>query len=252
MRKINPFCSIVLCLCILFLFTAAARAQSDATVSPGTVRDEVRQLISDLNNPNYDYSKVPGRMREVFQDFRSATSSMDPGDAAQFRGDLMQQLMPVIMANQQKIQEAVRMEFLNSLQQPLGCSDDEFAAIKPYLEKVVDDWQAMQINRFRPPAPATANATPGAAPAPGATPAQNNPPRPPMGGNTSAVQQAAADLQQTLEDSSSTNDLIKNKLDTLRQAQDKAQQDLKVARSQLQELLTERQEGVLVEYGLLD
>ena len=251
MRKTHLFSGILLCLCFIFLLSATARAQTDSTVSPGTVREEVRQLITDLNNPNYDYSKVPDRMREVFQDFRSATSSMDPGDAAQFRGDLMQQLMPVIMANQQKIQDAVRMAFLNSLQQPLGCSDDEFAAIKPYLEKVVDDWQAMQINRFRPPTPPTANATPGATP--NAAPAQNTPPRPPMGGNnTSAVQQAAADLQQTLDDPSSTNDLIKNKLDTLRQAQDKAQQDLKVARGQLQELLTERQEGVLVEYGLLD
>ena len=33
---------------------------------------------------------------------------------------------------------------------------------------------------------------------------------------------------------------------------DKAKQDLNVARSQLQALLTERQEAVLVEYGLLD
>ena len=55
-----------------------------------------------------------------------------------------------------------------------------------------------------------------------------------------------------MSDPNANTDLIKNKLDILRQAQDKAKQDLNVARGQLQALLTERQEAVLVENGLLD
>ena len=224
---------------MMSLIALPAKAQNAdrprPAASPGQVRAEVHQLINDLNDPNYDFSKFPDRMRETFQDFRSATDSMDPSQAQQFRQELFQQLMPVIQANQQKIQDAMRLAFLKSLQQPLGCSDDEFAAIKPYLEKVVDAFQATQTNRFRG---GPANGTQG----------QNNQPA----ANTSEVQKAASDLRTALDDPSANPDLIKNKLEILRQAQDKAKQDLTVARSQLQALLTERQEAVLVEYGLLD
>jgi hypothetical protein len=210
-----------------------------AAASPEQVREEVHQLINDLNDPNYDFSKVPDRMQQMFQDFRSATDSMDQDTARQFRQDLFQQLMPVLQQNQQKIQQAFRDSFLNGLQKPMGCSDEEFAAIRPYLEKVADAFQATQVNRFRG----------GGGPQNG-TQGPNN--QRPTDAQVSAVQQAASDLQATLSDDNASADLIKNKLDILRQAQDKAKQDLTVARSQLQALLTARQEAVLVEYGLLD
>jgi hypothetical protein len=227
----------IFCGLMMSLIAVPARAQNaggESSATPGQVREEVHQMINDLNDPNYDFSKFPDRMRQTFQDFRAATDGMDPSAAQQFRQEMFQQLMPVIQANQQKIQDAVRLAYLKSLQEPLGCSDDEFAAIRPYLEKVVNAWQATQTNRFRGP-----NGTQG----------QNN--RPPAA-TTSDVQKAAGDLQETLADPDANPDLIKTKLDILRQAQDKAKQDLTVARSQLQALLTERQEAVLVEYGLLD
>jgi hypothetical protein len=206
--------------------------------SPGQVRDEVRSLINDLNDPNYDYSKVPQRMRDVFQDFRSATDGMDPDRAQQFRQDLFQQLMPVLQANAQKIQDAMRLAFLKSLQQPLGCSDDEFTAIQPYLGKVVDAITASQVNRFG----GGGGRIPGI---PGrAQPTANQ--------QLTPVQKAINELQTTLDDPNSSSDLIHNKLDAVRQARDKAKQDLIVARSQLQALLTQRQEAILVEYGLLE
>lgn len=238
---IKKYVPLIVLLALAMSLTATPARAQDASATPGQVRDEVRQLISDLNDPNYDYSKVPDRMRQVFQDFRAASNSMDPDRAQQFRQDLMTQLMPVIMQNQQKIQDAVRLAFLKSLQTPMGCSDDEFAAIKPYLEKVANALQASQLNRFGPPR----NGTQG----PG-NPGQGNPSS--GGAKVSAVQQAATDLQTTLSDSNASSDLIKNKLDVLRQAQAKAKQDLTVARNALQALLTERQEAVLVEYGLLD
>jgi hypothetical protein len=224
----------IFCGLSMSLITLPARAQDAPVATPAQVREEVHQLITDMQDPNYDFSKIPDRMRQTFEDFRAATQSMDPDTSQQFRQELTQ-LMPVIMQNQQKIQDAMRLAFLKSLQEPLGCSDDEFSAIRPYLAKVVDAWQASQVNRFRPPR----NVTQGA----------NNPP---PAGSVSPVQQAATDLQSTLEDANANPDLIKNKLDILRQAQDKAKQDLTVARKQLQALLTERQEAVLVEYGLLD
>lgn len=234
--------SLLLCGMMMALICVPAPAQQNnnnnngSTATPGQVREEVNQLIRDLNDPNYDYSKVPTQMREVFQDFRSATDGMDQDQAQQFRQDLMSRLFPVIQQNQAKIRQAVQDEYLKSLQQPMGCTDDEFAAIRPYLEKVVDAAQAAQVNRFR----GFRNTADGAQQRPA-----NNP-------NASPVQQAADDLEQTLNDPSSNSDLIKNKVDTLRQAKDKANQDLTIARSQLQALLTQRQEAVLVEYGLLD
>jgi hypothetical protein len=243
MKSVNKFL-LALCGLVLMLTAVPANAQQNpdaqaAPASPAQVREEVHQLITDMQDPNYDFSKIPDRMRQAFQDFRSATDGMDPDTAQQFRQDLMTQLMPVLQANQQKIQEAIRMSFLKSLQTPLGCSDDEFSALMPYLEKVVDAFQATQVNRFRPQNQ-NQNGTQG--------PNQQRP----NNANVSAVQQAASDLQDTLSDPSANSDLIKNKLDILRQAQDKAKQDLTVARGQLQALLTQRQEAVLVEYGLLD
>jgi len=229
----------IFCGLSMSLITLPARAQDAPVATPAQVREEVHQLITDMQDPNYDFSKIPDRMRQTFEDFRAATQSMDPDTSQQFRQELMTQLMPVIMQNQQKIQDAMRLAFLKSLQQPMGCTDEEFAAIRPYLEKVVDAYQASQVNRFRG----------GGGPQNG-TQGPNNPR--PANAAVSAVQQAAADLQQTLGDDNASPDLIKNKLDILRQAQDKAKQDLTVARSQLQALLTERQEAVLVEYGLLD
>jgi hypothetical protein len=233
----------IFCGLMVSLIAVPAKAQQTpdaqtAAATPGQVREEVHQLITDMQDPNYDFSKIPDRMRQTFQDFRSATESMDQDTAQQFRQELFQQLMPVLQQNQQKIQDAMRLAFLKSLQQPLGCSDEEFAAIRPYLEKVVDAYDASQVNRFR-----------GGGPRNGTQGPNNQRPTSP---NVSAVQQAASDLQSTLSDPNAPSDLIQNKLDTLRQAQDKAKQDLTVARSQLQALLTQRQEAVLVEYGLLD
>jgi hypothetical protein len=235
--KTSTFLLAMICGLLLGAIPGRALAQDNGGggggASPGQVREEVRSLISDLNDPNYDYSKVPDRMREVFQDFRTATQDMDPGQAQQFRQDLFQQLMPTLQANQAKIQAAIQLAFLKSLQTPMGCTDDEFAAIRPYLEKVVQAYMASQVMRFGGPRGPAAN-----------TPQPNQ--------QTSDVQKAVDELRTALDDTNSSSDLIKNKLDVLRQAKDKANQDLKVARTELQALLTERQEAVLVEYGLLE
>jgi hypothetical protein len=237
-RKLTALSGAVVGSAMLALGATAALGQT-AGASPGQVRQEVRQLANDLQDPNYDYSKAPERIREVFRDFRSATEGMSPDDAQQFRQELFQTIGPVLQAHQQQIADAMRMSFLKGLQQPLGCSDDEFAAIRPYLEKVVEAQQATQVFRFGGPGSGI-----------GQQGGQNG--TQPGGMKLSAVQQAASDLQAAVNDPNTSEDLIRNKLDLLRQARDKAQQDLKVARAALQQLLTQRQEAVLVENGLLE
>src|SRR5580704_2647124 len=102
-KLLMTFCGLMM---TLIAVSAQAQRTPDAQAAPATpaqVREEVHQMITDMQDPNYDFSKIPDRMRQTFQDFRSASDSMDADTAQQFRQELMTQLMPVIMANQQKI-----------------------------------------------------------------------------------------------------------------------------------------------------
>jgi len=219
-----------------------AAPQQERVVTQQQLQQEVRQLAADLDDPNYDYSKAPARIRQAFQDMGSVTNNMDPDEARQFRADLMQQVLPVFQRNQAKIQKAMQMAFLKDLQEPLGASDDEFAVIQPLLEKVVDAMREANggAARFRGfgggPGQRNNNSQNGAA--------NNQPPSP--------VDQATQDLQAAIDDPNMNSDVIKTRLDTLRQAKSKASQDLTVARGALRAVLTVRQEAVLVDRGILD
>ena len=59
-------------------------------------------------------------------------------------------------------------------------------------------------------------------------------------------------LQTTLENTSATPDTIKQQLTQLRAAKEKAKQDLAKAQQDLRQVLTLRQEAILVLMGLLD
>lgn len=212
--------------------------------TPEQVRQEVRQLIVNLDDPNYDYSKVPAQMRQIFVDFRSVSNSMDPDQAAQMRRDLFQQVMPAIQRNQAKIQHAMQDDFLKQLQEPLGSSDEEFAALLPLLEKVADAMRestggTVRFRNMGGPGGPNGNA-------PQVNNSQWN------NQNLSAVDQATLDLQTALDDPNTNDDVVRTKLDTLRQVKAKAKEDLTVARNELRSLLTVRQEGILVDRGLMD
>ena len=210
--------------------------QQQMAFTPEQLQSEVTQLARDLDDPNYDYSQVPDRMRQIFQDFRAVTQNMDPDRAQQFRQQLFMQIFPVIQRNQAKIQAAMQFAYIKNLQEPLGCSDDEFAALKPSLLKVVQAIQASQLMGFGRP--------PGGGGPPGQAQQQQQ--------NLTPLQQAVQALQTALSDDSSTQDSINSKVDAVRLAKDKAQQDLKNAREELRALLTIRQEAYLVSEGLLD
>jgi septal ring factor EnvC (AmiA/AmiB activator) len=73
------------------------------------------------------------------------------------------------------------------------------------------------------------------------------------GGNapSTPVQAAREDLNKTLDNKDASADDIKAKLTALRDAETKAEGDLDKARQELKELLTQRQEAVLVMDGIL-
>ena len=71
-------------------------------------------------------------------------------------------------------------------------------------------------------------------------------------GPPSAVQVALQDLQATLDNTASTADMIKAKLDALRAARSKAKEDLVAAQGDLKSILTQRQEAEMVIFGMLE
>jgi hypothetical protein len=132
---------------------------------------------------------------------------------------------------------------MNRIKDALGANDDEFAAIQPKLQTV------MQLQRDVTPRMRMFGR--GGGPGGGGGPGRFNGG---FGASTqpSAVQTALQDLQTTLDDQNASPDAIKSKLDTLRQARSKAKQDLVVAQQDLKSVLTQRQEAVLVLMGMLD
>jgi hypothetical protein len=212
------------------LATASARAQSNDAPSPGDLRREVRQLAADLDDPAFDWTKAPKRLQQFFADFRNVMQNMNGDDRPQFAQDLMQQMMPVMQRHQDQIQKAMQMAFLLDLQAPLGCSDDEFAALSPLLQNVATAMQEVQGGRAR-----FARFFGG----------QSSQPLTP-------VDQATKDLQAALDDTNSSADLIQTKLDALRHAKDAAKQNLRAAQDALRQVLSMRQEAELVRRGFLD
>ncbi len=73
----------------------------------------------------------------------------------------------------------------------------------------------------------------------------------PMGEQT-ALDKAVAQLRTTLENQSATAEEIKTQLTNVRQAREKARQELAVAQQDLKKILTVRQEAILVSMGQLD
>jgi len=71
-------------------------------------------------------------------------------------------------------------------------------------------------------------------------------------GEQTALEKAMAQLRTTLENQSATPEEIKTQLTAVRQAREKAKQELAVAQQDLKKILTLRQEAMLVEMGTLE
>src|SRR5205823_13756957 len=69
---------------------------------------------------------------------------------------------------------------------------------------------------------------------------------------TTAVGKASADLRTTLDNKDSAPETIAKKLAALREAREKAHKDVADAQKELKEILTQRQEAVLVINGMLE
>jgi hypothetical protein len=167
-------------------------------------------------------------------------------------------MLPQMIAQSQK-------RSLDHIKTLIGSSDDEFAALSPFVEKILEMKIAEQINDARGMMAHGGSAIVALA-APGGNAAQSpqvqqaaqmmqqlvtglstyNFGRPP-----SELQVATNELSAAIEDRNSTPDFLANKLAAFRAARNKAADDLKQTQDALKQLLTQKQEGLLVMEGLL-
>jgi hypothetical protein len=133
----------------------------------------------------------------------------------------------------------MRQRMMDNLKNQLGSTDDEFAAIEPKLTKVMDIEQDLRSGNR--------GGFGGYGGRRGGGGGGNNAPAP-----TTPVAIAVKALQDVIDNKDSKPEDIKPKMDALRDAKTKAHTDLTAAQKELSEVLTQRQEAVLVLAGILE
>jgi len=128
----------------------------------------------------------------------------------------------------------MRERMLGMVREQVGANDDEWQVLSPKIEAVMT---SMRDARAGGMGGGRRGGGPGGAP--------DEQPQ-------SAVSNASRDLRTALENQDTNAETINAKLAALREARAKAQQDLTSAQKDLKELLTARQEAVLVSMGMLD
>lgn len=135
-----------------------------------------------------------------------------------------------------------RQRMMDRIKDQMGASDDEWKVIEPKLDKVMQaerdargGGMGMMFGRRSRDRGQNSGST-----------AQNN------DRSQSAVEQASLDLRKTLDNKDASASEIASKLTALRDARTKAHANLQAAQKDLKDVLTARQEAVLVMMGMLD
>jgi hypothetical protein len=147
-----------------------------------------------------------------------------------------------------------RQAMTERLKTELGATDDEFKVLQPKIEKIQQLERDMQTSRYSGMRRGRGGNRGGANGNQANQPGQ--PAQPGQAGGTqpqqSDVAAKTAELQKLLEDKDAKPDEIKAKLQALRDAKTKAKEELTKAQAELKELLSARQEAVLVSSGVLE
>lgn len=136
----------------------------------------------------------------------------------------------------------MRERMMNRIKEQLGASDDEWKAIQPKVDKVMNAQRESRGGGFG--FGGGGRGGPGGGGGGGGGGADQAP--------TTAVGKASADLRTTLDNKDAAPETIAKKLATLREAREKARKDVGDAQKELKEILTQRQEAVLVINGMLE
>jgi hypothetical protein len=128
------------------------------------------------------------------------------------------------------------------LKDALGTTEEEWKAIQPKLEKVAQAQRELRSSSMRSMFGRSRRGGDTGGQGEAASAAQPSSP----------LAQASKDLQATLDNKAAKPEEIKAKLEALRAARAKAREELKAAQKDLTDVLTQRQEAVLVGMGLLE
>lgn len=126
----------------------------------------------------------------------------------------------------------MRDRMMNAMKEQLGATDEEWTVLRPQIEKVQTAQRSARGGAF------------------GMGRGGRGGDRPAEGEN--AVQTASRELRSALENRNTSAEELTRRLTALREARAKAQAELVAAQKGLKELLTARQEAVLVQNGMLD
>lgn len=230
----------LICLLILLLLIAPAipawgQAAPDAgAFDPQKFEEQAKDLLQQVQRPDTDPQQVMGQFRDLMRQFRDETANMSPEQADQIRQRLMQDLGPLMAQAMPTIMRRMEEARLNQLKGELELSDEEFGVIKPAIQKVMDAQRTVTMAGMR------------------RGPRGQGGPPPGVPGASAPLATAMSALRETLQDPNAKPDMIKARLDAVRQAKAQAEHDLAVAQAELRPLLTIRQESILVQYGLLE
>ncbi len=134
--------------------------------------------------------------------------------------------------------EQMRERMAQMMQERLGISEEEWTVLSPKIEAVMELQRDTRGGGMRG--------------AWGGRGGQRGPGGPEGDAEQSAVQQAQRSLAETLQNEDATADEIDANLTALRTARAEAQEKLDSARAELKELVTARQEAMLVMMGMLE
>jgi hypothetical protein len=137
----------------------------------------------------------------------------------------------------------MRAQYLQRIKEQLGANDDEWKVLEPKLTKVMDASRAARSSGgFGGFSGRTRGGAPGGT---GGTPA-------PDPTTMSPVAKASADLRAVVENKSAAASEYTEKLAAFRKARDAAKAESAAAQKDLKELLTPKQEAILVSSGVID
>jgi len=226
-----------------------ARAQQDAD-APAPRPPEIERLM--------ELAKDPDRLRQVMSDpeqVREVMRLMESDAVREFVRDpqhvreLMSEINPeqirqaVQAVDPSVVRQAVAARWMERLRRQLGATDEEWKALGPKVEKLLRAQQEVRAGIRGVGRGGFAGGFGGGGF--GNLPGGN-------AGEPSEVEDAAAALREAAEDPDVSSRETSRRLLAYRKAREKARQRLEQAEREVKELLTSRQEGILLVLGLVN
>jgi hypothetical protein len=216
----NPFLNLALTT-LLFTSSVFAQDQSNSANDPQAAAQQMRQtIIQNMMAKGIDPQEFFGQIRQQIQD-----GTFDPAELQQTMID--KGIIDRQMAEQ--MQTTMQSATMSRIREQVAASDAEWKVLQPKIQKVL-----VLLAAAAPPGQGA-----GMSMMMGA------------GVGVSPVAKATKDLRAALKDPHTSEEAFGARLRAWREAHEKAKTDLATAQKDLTDVLTVRQEAVLMQMGLI-